>query len=95
MSNLYNTRRLVVYEADAYWEYPDGSNRCLTKADVDMINKAEATIATLRDVCIKAESDYRGMSHTFSTYGFRASAKEALETADYIKRILDGEDVAA
>lgn len=49
----------------------------------------------LRDICLKAECDYRGMSHTFSTYGFRASSKEALETADYIERILSRQERTA
>lgn len=49
----------------------------------------------LRDICVKAEADYRGMAGTFATYGFRASAKEALETAEHIKQVLDGAEVAA
>ncbi len=44
----------------------------------------------LRDICVKAEADYRGVSCTFKTYGFHASAKEAWETADYIKEVLEG-----
>lgn len=40
-----------------------------------------------RDICVKAEADYRGMAHTFQTNGFRASAREAEETADYISTL--------
>jgi hypothetical protein len=54
-----------------------------------------ATLERLRDVCEKAEGDYRGMSHTFKTYGLHASAKEAWETAEYIKQILDGAEEVA
>lgn len=41
------------------------------------------------DLLRKVESDYRGMAHTFATYGFRASAREAIETADYVKAFLE------
>jgi hypothetical protein len=52
----------------------------------------KAEVDRLCDICEKAEADYRGMSGTFKTYGLHASAKEAIETADYIKQVLDGEE---
>lgn len=41
------------------------------------------------ELLAKAEADYRGMAHIFATYGYRASAKEAIETADYLKAFLE------
>ncbi len=43
---------------------------------------------------MKAEADYRGMTHTLATYGYHASAKEALESADYIKQVLNTTEAA-
>lgn len=42
------------------------------------------------DLPSKAETDYRGTATVFGIYGFRASAKEAIETADYLKAFLEG-----
>lgn len=42
------------------------------------------------EILEKAVIDYRGAAHTLATYGMKASAKDALETADYIKAFLEG-----
>ena len=46
---------------------------------------ARDSIAILK----RAEIDYRGAAHTFAVYGMKASAKDALESADYIKAFLE------
>lgn len=44
-------RILISHESGTYWEYPDGSHRCVTKEDAETINKlcAEHIAARLKD----------------------------------------------
>ena len=52
----------------------------------------EAATNKFVPVLEKAMIDYRGAAHTYATYGMKASAKDALETADYIESVLKGEN---
>ncbi len=42
------------------------------------------------EILRRAMVDYRAAAHTLATYGLRASAKDALESADYIEAFLKG-----
>lgn len=42
------------------------------------------------EILEKVAIDYRGAANTYATYGMRASAKDALETSDYIEAFLKG-----
>lgn len=42
------------------------------------------------EILERAMVDYRGAAHTLATYGMKASAKDALESADYIEAFLKG-----
>lgn len=42
------------------------------------------------EILERAMIDYCGAAHTLANYGMRASAKDALESADYIESFLKG-----
>lgn len=53
-----------------------------------LANEQAEVIKRLVDVCCRAERDYRGVHRIAKTNSLYATAREALETADYIRDIL-------